>query len=301
MYHNPVLLHAAVDGLKIREDGVYVDVTFGGGGHSAEILKRLGENGKLIAFDQDEAAHQNKLNDPRLILVRQNFRDLKKVLRFQGFKKVDGILADLGVSSRQFDDPSRGFSIRFDDARLDMRMNTGSELSASEILQTWPKERLTMMLREFGELPQSGRMADRIIKKREDGGVETVGELKSLLSPFAPRFKEHNFYARVFQALRIAVNEEIQTLEKFLIQTTEVLDAGGRLVVISYHSLEDRLVKNFMRSGKLSGEIEKDFYGNVLSPFEVITRKAIVPDEEEIAINNRARSAKLRIAEKKDE
>ena len=297
MYHSPVLLHDAVDGLNVKEGGVYADVTYGGGGHSAEILRRLGD-GKLIAFDQDEAAHQNMISDQRLILVRQNFKDLRKVLRFAGFREVDGILADLGVSSRQFDDPERGFSIRFDSALLDMRMNRSQGVTARELLSSWPKEKLAAVLREFGELPNAGRIASRIIASRKEKELTTAGQLKELLAPFVPRGKERNFFARFFQALRIAVNDEINALEKFLLQTPEVLKPGGRLVVISYHSLEDRMVKNFMRSGKLSGEVEKDFFGRTLSPFKLITRKAIKPGTEEIDKNSRARSARLRIAEK---
>lgn len=300
MYHNPVLLHAAVNGLNLKEGGIYVDVTFGGGGHSAEILRQL-KGGQLIALDQDADAHSNKLNDSRFVLLRQNFRDLKKVLRFAGHRKVDGILADLGVSSHQFDDPERGFSIRFDDALLDMRMNQDSGLSARDVINDWPKEQLASAIRDFGELPSAGRMADRIIKMRANEEITTVGQVKKILAPFVPGGKEHNFFARFFQALRIAVNDEITSLLRFLEQTPEQLKPGGRLVVISYHSLEDRLVKNFMRSGKSSGEEEKDLYGRSLSPFRLITRKAIVPDEKEIAENNRARSAKLRIAERTNE
>jgi 16S rRNA (cytosine1402-N4)-methyltransferase len=296
-YHIPVLLHACLDGLAIKPDGVYVDVTFGGGGHSKEIFKLLGPEGKLIAFDQDPDAKENTWEAPNFHFIASNFSFLKNHLRMIGITQVDGILADLGVSSHQFDAGNRGFSIRSND-ELDMRMNQAGELSAKKIVNEYEEIELIKILRKYGELDFPGKIAGTICRARLKSKIKTTGELIEVLEPIAPKFKEHKFYAKVFQALRMEVNQEMDVLEKFLLQTTDVLKPGGRLVVMSYHSLEDRLVKNFMKRGNLDGSIEKDFYGNVLKPFTEITRKPVSPTEEEIQENTRARSAKLRIAVK---
>lgn len=293
-YHNPVLLKETVDGLNIKPDGVYVDVTFGGGGHSREILSRLGENGRLFAFDQDKDALNNAIDDPRFTLINQNFRYLKNYLRFYGVKQVDGVLGDLGVSSHQFDEADRGFSIRFD-GDLDMRMDQTAALSAKEVVNDYEEADLRRLLFQYGELKNASKVARSIVAARP---LQTSAELKELIQSLAPRKKENKFLAQVYQAIRIEVNQEIQVLKEFLEQSASVLNIEGRLSVISYHSLEDRLVKRFMKTGLFEGEPEKDFYGNVDVPFKVITRKVIVPSEEEIQINNRARSARLRIAEK---
>ena len=295
-YHNPVLLQESVDGLAIKENGVYVDVTFGGGGHSKEILKRLGEEGRLFAFDQDEDALQNAIDDPRFQLINQNFRYLKQYLKFYGIQKVDGILADFGVSSHQFDKASRGFSIRFD-ADLDMRMDKKQDLSASEVVNSYPEEDLAKVLFEYGELRNARAMARAIEKARMESPIKTTEHLKQVLGPFLPKMKENKILAQVYQAIRIEVNQEMEVLKEFLLQVPEVLHKGGRLSMISYHSLEDRLVKRFVRAGNFEGEAEKDFYGNINVPLKKIGR-LIVPSNEEIAENNRARSAKLRIAER---
>ena len=294
-YHNPVLLFESVDGLDIDPNGVYVDVTFGGGGHSREILKRLGEHGKLIAFDQDTDAVENAIDDSRFQLINENFRFLKRYLKFYGIKQVDGILADLGVSSHQFDIAERGFSTRFD-AELDMRMNQEGRLSAHHIINTYEEERLSKILFEYGELRNARAMAKQIVAARNEQPIKTSFELKKALKQFLPASKEHKIIAQVFQAVRIEVNEELEALKEFLVQAKEVLKVGGKLSVISYHSLEDRLVKRFIRSGLFEGEPEKDFYGNFEVPFK--KGKLIVPSAEEIKINNRARSAKLRVATK---
>lgn len=293
-YHNPVLLKETVDGLNIKPDGVYVDVTFGGGGHSREILSRLGENGRLFAFDQDKDALNNAIDDPRFTLINQNFRYLKNYLRFYGVKQVDGVLGDLGVSSHQFDEADRGFSIRFD-GDLDMRMDQTAALSAKEVVNDYEEADLRRLLFQYGELKNASKVARSIVAARP---LQTSAELKELIQSLAPRKKENKFLAQVYQAIRIEVNQEIQVLKEFLEQSASVLNIEGRLSVISYHSLEDRLVKRFMKTGLFEGEPEKDFYGNVDVPFKVITRKVIVPSKEEIQINNRARSARLRIAEK---
>ena len=295
-YHNPVLLQESVDGLAIKENGVYVDVTFGGGGHSKEILKRLGEEGRLFAFDQDEDALQNAIDDPRFQLINQNFRYLKQYLKFYGIQKVDGILADFGVSSHQFDKASRGFSIRFD-ADLDMRMDKKQDLSASEVVNSYPEADLAKVLFEYGELRNARAMARAIEKARTESPIKTTEHLKQVLGPFLPKMKENKILAQVYQAIRIEVNQEMEVLKEFLLQVPEVLHQGGRLSMISYHSLEDRLVKRFVRAGNFEGEAEKDFYGNINVPLKKIGR-LIVPSNEEIAENNRARSAKLRIAER---
>ncbi|MGN7986731.1 16S rRNA (cytosine(1402)-N(4))-methyltransferase RsmH [Pedobacter sp. 22226] len=296
-YHVPVMLQPCIDGLNIKPDGVYVDVTFGGGGHSKEILKHLGPKGKLIAFDQDPDAQANIPADDRFIFIDQNFGFLKNNLRLKGFRQVDGILADLGVSSHQFDVPQRGFSIRHN-ADLDMRMDQHRDLTAAEILNTYTEDKLHKIFGIYGEVKNAKSLARAIVTSRLEQPFTDIDSLKSAIASYIPKGKENKYLAQVFQALRIEVNAEIQVLEDFLQQAAEVLKPGGHLVVMSYHSLEDRPVKNFMAKGKFQGEVEKDFFGNQQKPFNVITRKAIVATDEEIAQNNRARSAKLRIAEK---
>ncbi|QDW23577.1 16S rRNA (cytosine(1402)-N(4))-methyltransferase RsmH [Pedobacter sp. KBS0701] len=296
-YHVPVMLQPCIDGLNIKPDGVYVDVTFGGGGHSKEILKHLGPKGRLIAFDQDPDAQANVHADDRFIFIDQNFGFLKNNLRLKGFKQVDGILADLGVSSHQFDVPQRGFSIRHN-ADLDMRMDQHRDLTAAEILNTYTEDKLHKIFGIYGEVKNAKSLARAIVTSRLEQPFTDIDSLKSAIAGYIPKGKENKYLAQVFQALRIEVNAEIQVLEDFLMQAADVLKPGGHLVVMSYHSLEDRPVKNFMAKGKFQGEVEKDFFGNQQKPFNVITRKAIIATEEEIAQNNRARSAKLRIAEK---
>lgn len=295
-YHKPVLLEETVAGLNIKPAGIYVDVTFGGGGHSREILSRLDENGRLLAFDQDPDAQANIIDDPRFTLIPENFRYLKRFLRFHGHKQVDGILADFGVSSHQFDQAERGFSTRFN-AELDMRMNQKAGLSAKDLVNEAAEAELTQILRKYGELRAAAGMARLIVEYRAKEDIVDTHTLKEVIKRFIPRNKEHKVMAQVFQALRIAVNDELAALEEFLLQTQEVLKPGGRLSVISYHSLEDRLVKRFMRNGMFEGEPEKDVFGRAEVPFKPVG-KFIVPTAEEIEINNRARSAKLRIAEK---
>ncbi len=296
-YHVPVMLQPCIDGLNIKPDGVYVDVTFGGGGHSKEILKYLGPKGRLIAFDQDPDAQANIPADDRFIFIDQNFGFLKNNLRLKGFKQVDGILADLGVSSHQFDVPQRGFSIRHN-ADLDMRMDQHRDLTAAEILNTYTEDKLHKIFGIYGEVKNAKSLARAIVTSRLEQPFTDIDSLKSAIAGYIPKGKENKYLAQVFQALRIEVNAEIQVLEDFLQQAADVLKPGGHLVVMSYHSLEDRPVKNFMAKGKFQGEVEKDFFGNQQKPFNVITRKAIIAADEEIAQNNRARSAKLRIAEK---
>ncbi|MEZ4858599.1 MAG: 16S rRNA (cytosine(1402)-N(4))-methyltransferase RsmH [Flavobacteriaceae bacterium] len=295
-YHNPVLLKETVEGLNIQPNGVYVDVTFGGGGHSKEILKRLGAKGKLLAFDQDKDALNNAIDDPRFTIINQNFRFLKRFLRFYGHTKVDGILGDFGVSSHQFDVPERGFSTRFE-ADLDMRMNQDSPISAYQVVNDYEEKLLRKALWEYGELKTAAGMARVIVESRKQEPIKSSEQLKFVLGRFLPKHKENKILAQVFQAIRIEVNQELEVLKEFLLQTSEVLQPGGRLSLISYHSLEDRLVKRFMRNGLFEGEPEKDVFGKVEVPFKTIG-KFIVPSEEEIVVNNRARSAKLRIAEK---
>ncbi len=295
-YHIPVLLHDTVAGLNIDPNGVYVDVTFGGGGHSREILSQL-KDGRLFAFDQDPDAAENAPNDERFTLIPQNFRHLQNYLRFYGVKEVDGILADLGVSSHQFDVPDRGFSIRFD-APLDMRMNPAAKLHAGEIVNNWTEEQLRDLFKRYGELRNAGRAAKRLVELRAEAPINTTFELIKALNPLAPHSKEHKFHAQVFQALRITVNEEMDALEALLEQGMKLLKPGGRFSVLSYHSLEDRMVKYFFRAGKLDGEVEKDFFGKHLTPFKQIV-KGEAATEEEKAKNPRARSARLRVAEKK--
>ncbi len=296
MYHRPVLLSESVDGLNIRPGGIYVDVTFGGGGHSEEILKRL-KGGRLIAFDQDEDVQANRIDDERLILLNNNFRYLKNFLKYHQALPVDGIIADLGVSSHQFDVAERGFSTRFD-AGLDMRMNKKQNFSAAVILNEYKAQQLAAIFRQYGELANAALLANKIVAYREQKQILTTADLKEAVSSLIDRRNEEKFLARVFQALRIETNSELDALKEFLMQSLMVLKVSGRLVVISYHSLEDRLVKNFMRAGNFDGDIEKDFFGNVSTPFELINRKPITPGEKEILENKRARSAKLRIAEK---
>ena len=295
-YHDPVLLFESVDGLEVKPNGVYVDVTFGGGGHSAEILKRLGTNGKLFAFDQDGDALRNEIEDDRFVLINENFRFISRFLRLNGVKKVDGILADLGVSSHQFDSAERGFSTRFD-ADLDMRMNSEDTVSAFEVVNHYPEEELSQVLFQYGELRNSRALAKEIVQARSENEIRTSFQLKSVLKRFLPKPKEHKILAQIFQAIRIEVNQEMQVLKEFLLQTPDLLVEEGRLSVISYHSLEDRLVKRFMQYGLFEGEPEKDFYGNVEVPLKKVG-KLIIPSQEEIKKNNRARSAKLRIAKK---
>lgn len=296
-YHNPVLLKDTVNGLNIHPDGVYVDVTFGGGGHSREILSRLGEKGKLFAFDQDLDALKNAIDDGRLTLINENFRHIKRFLRFYGVKQVDGILADLGVSSHQFDVAERGFSTRFE-AELDMRMNQKGELSAYHVINDYDEVALKNVLLEFGELKNAGAMANVIVNARKENPIINSEQLKQILSKFLPGHKSNKILAQIYQAIRIEVNQEMEALKEFLTQSLEILKPEGRLSVISYHSLEDRLVKRFVKNGMFEGEPEKDFFGNFEVPFKTI-EKLIVPSNEEIAINNRARSAKLRVAAKK--
>ncbi len=296
-YHNPVLLKETVDGLNIKPDGIYVDVTFGGGGHSREMLNRLGEHGKLYAFDQDEDALRNVIDDKRFVLINENFRFIKRFLRFHNVKKVDGILGDFGVSSHQFDEAERGFSTRFD-ATLDMRMNQKDALSAYEVVNEYEEKELKRVFVEFGELKNGGAMANVIVNSRKEKPIKNTEQLKQVLAKFLPAHKSNKILAQIYQAIRIEVNQEIEVLKEFLEQTEDLLVSGGRLSLISYHSLEDRLVKRFMRNGLFEGEPERDFFGNYEVPFKTI-EKLIVPTAEEIERNNRARSAKLRVAEKR--
>lgn len=295
-YHTPVLLKESVEGLQIKPDGIYVDVTFGGGGHSKEIIKHL-DTGKLVAFDQDDDAQDNLIDDKRFVFVNHNFRFLKNFLKYHKLEKIDGLLADLGVSSHHFDNPDRGFSFRFE-GELDMRMNQSATVSAKEVVNEYEEEKLAKVFWEYGELKNSRKLAKAVAEQRKTKKIETIKEFTDILMPYLPKHAEHKFLAKVFQALRIEVNREIEFLKDMLLQTIDTIKPGGRLVVITYHSLEDRIVKNFIRDGQFEGEVEKDFYGNKNVPFKAVNRKVIVPDEAEIEINNRARSAKLRIAER---
>ena len=295
-YHVPVLLAESVDGLEIKANGDYVDVTFGGGGHSREIFSRL-ETGRLFAFDQDEDAAANVIHDERFFFIRHNFKYIRNFLRYYNVEQVDGILADLGVSSHDFDVAERGFSFRFD-GDLDMRMNRDSTQSAADIVNTFTEDQLRTMFREYGEIDNAGRLAKQLVFARDSKPVKTIEQFKESIAPCVPKFQESKYLAKVFQALRIETNKEMDVLHEFLEQSIQLLKPGGRLVVITYHSLEDRMVKNFIKSGDFSGKQEKDFFGNVESPLVAINRKVIVPNEEEIERNPRARSAKLRIAEK---
>ncbi|MDA9127311.1 16S rRNA (cytosine(1402)-N(4))-methyltransferase RsmH [Flavobacteriaceae bacterium] len=298
-YHDPVLLSETVAGLAIKPDGIYVDVTFGGGGHSRHLLSQLGPNGRLIAFDQDQDALDNRIDDPRFLLIHQNFRYLKRFLKFHGITQVDGIMGDFGVSSHQFDEGDRGFSTRFDGA-LDMRMNQEQGLTAAQILNEYSVEQLTVLFREYGELRNGAKLSRVIEAARKEKMINTTEELKSIVRPFMPRNKEHKIMAQIFQAIRLEVNQELAVLKEFLLQTKEVIKPSGRLSLISYHSLEDRLVKRFMRHGLFEGMPEKDVFGRAFMPFKPVG-KLIVPSAQEIEKNNRARSAKLRIAQRTDE
>lgn len=295
-YHIPALLNEAIEGLNIRSDGVYVDVTFGGGGHSMEILRRL-TTGRLIAFDQDEDVLQHVPSEERFLFLSQNFRFLRNNLRFNGIEKIDGLLADLGVSFHQFDEPDRGFTFRRN-TDLDMRMNRDGQVTAAHLLNTLDETSLADLFFRYGELTAARKIAREIIRRRETEPLRRVSDLMEATDKIAPAWNKNKFYAKLFQALRIAVNDEISSLKEMLEQALEMLDHGGRLVVITYHSLEDRIVKNFMRSGNFDSEEEKDFYGNIITPFRMLNRKGVTPGERELAINNRARSARLRIAEK---
>jgi 16S rRNA (cytosine1402-N4)-methyltransferase len=296
VYHIPVMLTQCTEGLAIDPNGIYVDVTFGGGGHSKEILKHL-DKGHLYGFDQDSDALANAPEDPRFTFVQANFRDIKRYLRLYGVKQVDGILADLGISSHQIDEPSRGFSTRFS-GNLDMRMNQSAELSAKDVLNTYEEGKLHKILGIYGEVKNAKTLAQAIVAERAAKPFETTEGFTSFLKKFAPRGKEYKYFAQVFQALRIEVNDEMGALEEMLLSAVELLKPEGRLVVMSYHSLEDRLVKNLMAKGKFQGEVEKDFYGNLIRPLEPVTRGAVVADEQELLANPRSRSAKLRVAKK---
>ena len=297
-YHVPVMLQECVEALAIQPDGVYVDVTFGGGGHSKEIIKHLSEEGMLVAFDQDADAQNNIIADDRFVFIDQNFRFLKNNLRAHDLLPVNGILADLGVSSHQFDVPERGFSTRFD-ADLDMRMDQSAGLTAKQVINEYPEDALHKIFGIYGEIQNAKSLAKTIVTARLTQQIITVADLKSAIVNLIPRGKENKYLAQVFQALRIEVNQEMEALKEFLAQTVDVLAPGGRLVVMSYHSLEDRLVKNFMAKGKFSGMVEKDFFGNEIKPFDLLVKKSVTASEEEITRNNRARSARLRIAIRK--
>lgn len=296
MYHKPVLLGETIDLLAIKPAGIYVDATFGGGGHSKSILEKI-TSGRLLAFDQDKDALKNDLKDPRFQLINQNFKFIVNWLRFYKAMPVDGILADLGISSYQIDNPERGFSTRFE-GNLDLRMDQAAGNSAANVINTYNAEDLKRVFKEYGELDNAFHIAQKIIAARTAGQITTTTELKEILKNFAERGRENKFFARVFQALRIEVNNEIDILKEFLTQAVQVIKPGGRLVVISYHSLEDRIVKNFMKSGNFEGTVEKDFYGNIIAPFIPVTRKPITPGEAELEENPRSRSAKLRAAER---
>lgn len=297
MYHNPVMLEECIEGLKINPDGVYVDVTFGGGGHSHAILSRLA-TGHLYAFDQDEDAQQNVIDDPRFTFIPQNFKYFKNFIQLYHNGKIDGVLADLGVSSHQFDTPEKGFSTRFE-GHLDMRMSQSTPTDAATIVNTYDQADLARILSLYGEVQQAHLVAADIVMARDNEPIETTEELKAAVARRLPRGRENKVLAQIFQALRIEVNQELEALTAFLSQCADVLNPGGRLVVMSYHSLEDRLVKNFMKTGNAEGKEEKDFFGNLLTPYKLITRKPMVPSDEETERNSRARSAKLRIAERK--
>lgn len=296
-YHIPALLQESVDGLNIDPKGTYVDVTFGGGGHSKEILSRLGDSGRLYGFDQDEEAYENVLHDERFVFVRSNFRHLSNFLQYYQVEQVDGVLADLGVSSHHFDDEKRGFSFRFD-SLLDMRMNRSAKQTAADVLNNYDEEQLSNLFYLYGELRMSRKIASAIVFARQKSPITTVNEFLEIMDRFAYRDKEKKVLAQAFQALRIEVNQELDALTEMLQQSVDHLKVGGRLSVISYHSLEDRIVKNFFRSGNIEGKVEKDFYGNPLTNLKAITRKVIVPSDEEQRANPRSRSAKLRVAEK---
>lgn len=299
MYHNPVMLKECIEGLQLKSDGVYADVTFGGGGHSRAILDRLGNNGHLYAFDQDEDAASNAFDDPRFTFIPQNFRYFGNFIQLYHRGRIDGIIADLGVSSHQFDTASKGFSTRFD-GNLDMRMCQSNNTTAADIVNTYSTEELCKILRDYGELNNAFGIANDIAMARGNGEISTTQQLVQAVSHHLPKGKENKVLAQIFQALRIEVNQELEVLKDFMKQCPDVLKPGGRLVVMSYHSLEDRIVKNFMKTGNAEGNAEKDFFGNLLTPYNIITRKPITPSDDEINNNSRARSAKLRIAERKE-
>jgi 16S rRNA (cytosine1402-N4)-methyltransferase len=296
MYHNPVLLKETIDLLAIKPEGTYVDVTFGGGGHSKAIIDKL-TTGRLLAFDQDKDALNNNINDPRFQLINQNFKFLTNFLKFYRAFPVDGILADLGISSFQIDNPNRGFSTRFE-SDLDLRMDQSSGVNARHVINTYNADDLKRMFKLYGEFDNAYHIAQRLVNARVDGEISSTSELKEILKPFAEKGRENKFYARIFQALRIEVNNELEVLKELLTQSANAIKPGGRLVVISYHSLEDRLVKNYMRSGNFEGDLEKDFYGNIIAPYKALTRKPVTPGEDELEANPRSRSAKLRAAER---
>ena len=297
-YHNPVLLDESISALISSPSGIYADATFGGGGHTSEILRRISPEGRVISFDRDSDAIVNKPDDDRLTLIRSDFRWIQNHIIHQGYKDgIDGILADLGVSSHQFDTAERGFSFRYE-APLDMRMNQEAQTTAADIVNSYSMEDLEKILRLYGEVDNSRKIAQLICKARELSPINTTGELGKAIESVLPKFAEHKFIAKVYQALRIEVNQEMKSLEKFLIGAAKSLKPGGNLVIITYHSLEDRMVKNFIKAGNIDGKVEKDFYGNATAPLKAVNRKPILPQEEEIASNTRARSAKLRIAEK---
>jgi len=298
VYHRPVMLRECIEALNIREDGIYVDATFGGGGHSIAILEKL-KGGRLIGFDQDEDAKQQaeQIQHRSFTFCQANFRHMKQYLKLHGITKVNGVLADLGISSHQIDSPERGFSTRFE-GPLDMRMDKNAKLTAARVLKEYPEEKLHKIFGMYGEIKNAKTVAKLIVSRRNDSSLNTTLDLKSVLREVAPRGRENKYFAQVFQALRIEVNEEMKTLEYFLHQCGEVIEKGGKLVIMSYHSLEDRLVKNYINTGKMHGEVEKDFFGNMIRPFEAVNRKPIEASEQEVEENKRARSAKLRIAEK---
>ena len=298
VYHIPALLEECIDGLAVRPDGTYVDVTFGGGGHSRAILEHLGEGGRLYSLDQDEDARRNSLDDSRFTFVHSNFRYLKNFMRYYGVEQVDGILADLGVSFHHFDDAARGFSFRYGEGMLDMRMNRDGGIPAHEVVAKYDEEQLATLFRLYGDLKNARRLASAIVKTRATTRIRTAADLTAVARPFVNPRQEKKELAQVFQALRMEVNHETDALSEFLVQTTQLLREGGRLAVISYHSVEDRMVKNYMRSGRLDGKVETDFFGKAHVPFELVNNKVIVPSDDEIARNPRARSAKLRIARK---
>lgn len=296
-YHTPVLLNESVSALVTNPSGTYADATFGGGGHTAEILSRLSQSGRVIAFDRDSDALRNKPDDSRLTLIHNNFRFIQNYVRFEGLKEIDGVLADLGVSSHQFDTAERGFSFRYD-APLDMRMNKEGTITAADIINTYSQEDLERIFRIYGELDNARKVAQLIVASRAKAEIKTTQDLDEALSPATPKYAEHKYLAKVYQGLRIEVNQEMRSLENFIKGAAASLKTGGRLVVITYQSLEDRMVKNFIKYGNLEGKAEKDFFGNIIAPFKAVNKKPILPQESEIASNTRARSAKLRIAEK---
>ena len=298
VYHIPVLLNESIEGMNLHADGIYADMTFGGGGHSKEILRRMGEDCHLYSFDQDEDAEKNIVDDKRFTFVRSNFRYLRNFMRYYGVEQLDGILADLGVSSHHFDDSERGFSFRFD-GKLDMRMNKRAGMTAADIVNTYDEEKLADVFYLYGELKNSRKLAATIAKVRQQKQITTIGEFLDIIKPLFGREREKKELAKVFQALRIEVNHEMEALKEMLYEATDLLKPGGRLVVITYHSLEDRMVKNLIKAGNIEGKVEQDFYGNVQSPFRAVNNKVIVPTDEEVNQNPRSRSAKLRIAEKR--